>query len=148
MEFELTPPSSGTLAVLGLIATLLVVTATLLVWITWSASHSSISIRDRSLKIDIPVYGRTIPIANLDLAGAQVLSLDESSDVRTVMRTNGIGLPGYAAGWFKLASGRKALLGVTSGPVLYIPTSEGYSILLSLKHPDVALQKLRSVAGA
>jgi len=148
MEFELTPPSSGTLAVLGLIATLLVVTATLFVWITWSASHSSISIRDRSLKIDIPVYGRTIPIANLDLAGAQVLSLDESSDVRTVMRTNGIGLPGYAAGWFKLASGRKALLGVTSGPVLYIPTSEGYSVLLSVKHPDVALQKLRSVAGA
>ena len=148
MEFELTPPSSGTLAVLGLIATLLVVTATLFVWITWSASHSSISIRDRSLKIDIPVYGRTIPIANLDLAGAQVLSLDERSDVRTVMRTNGIGLPGYAAGWFKLASGRKALLGVTSGPVLYIPTSEGYSVLLSVKHPDVALQKLRSVAGA
>ena len=92
--------------------------------------------------------GRTIRLSNLNLASAQVVRMDGNSDVRAVTRTNGIGLPGYAVGWFKLASGDKALLAVTSGNALYIPTREGYALLLSVARPDVALGQLRMAGGA
>jgi len=148
MEFELTPASSGTVLVLWLISALLVATALMFVWVSWSASHGSITITDQAIQVSIPLYGRTIPISNLNLAGAQVLDLDATSEIRAVTRSNGIGLPGYAVGWFKLSSGRKALMAVTRGRVLSSPTTEGYSLLLSVSHPDVALKELRSAGGA
>jgi hypothetical protein len=148
MEFELTPASSGTLVVLGLIAAVLVATAWMFVWVTWSASHGSITVTDQAIQLHIPLYGRTIPISSLDLASARVLDMDGSPEIRAVMRSNGIGLPGYGVGWFKLASGRKALMAVTRGRVLYIPTNEGYSLMLSVSHPDAALRQLRLAGGA
>jgi Bacterial PH domain len=147
MEFEITPPTSSAVTVLSLIAGSLVVMAVMAVWTAWSAVHGAIAITDQGLEIRIPIYGRTIPLSKLDLSHARVLNPDETSDIRGT-RTNGIGIPGYAAGWFKLASGAKALVCITNGPVLYIPTQEGYSLLLSVKHPDVVLGKLRSGGAA
>jgi hypothetical protein len=60
----------------------------------------------------------------------------------------GTGLPGYAAGWFKLANGEKALVYVTTqSEVVYIPTTEGYSLLLSVTEPDRFLARLGSTEG-
>ena len=147
MEFEITPPTSSAVAVMGLLAASLVVVALISVWTAWSASHGAIAITDRGLDILIPIYGRTVPLSKLNLAGERVLNPDDASDLREGTRSNGIGMPGYAAGWFRLASGGKALVCVTTGPVLYIPTDEGYSLMLSVKHPDVVLRQLRSGGG-
>ena len=69
----------------------------------------------------------------LNLAAAKIVDLDETRELRPRWRTNGVGLPGYQAGWFKLADGEKALLFVTDPTaVLYIPTGEGYSLLMSV----------------
>ncbi len=58
-------------------------------------------------------------------------------------RTNGAGLPGYQAGWFRLQSGEKALVFVTDlERVVYVPTNEGYSLLLSVEEPDEFLDAL------
>jgi Bacterial PH domain len=148
MEFNLTPASSGALMTLGLISVVMVALGVMFMWITWSASHASITIADRAIHQRIPFYGRMIPISNINLAQARVLSLDESAEIKAVRRTNGIGLPGYATGWFKLASGEKALLAVTRGRVLFIPTNEGYSVWLSVAQPEAALRQLRSAGGA
>ena len=52
------------------------------------------------------------------------------------IRKNGIGLPGYKEGLFKLKNGEKALLYVTdSSKVAYIPTKDSYSVLLSTGQP-------------
>jgi hypothetical protein len=148
MEFNLTPASSSALATLGLISIITVATGLMFVWITWSAAHSSITIADRAVRLHIPFYGRTIPLSNINLAHARVLSLEESEEIGAVSRSNGISLPGYSAGWFKLASGGKALLAVTRGRVLFIPTTEGYSVWLSVAQPEVVLQQLRSAGDA
>ena len=148
MEFEITPPTSSAVAVLSLIAASLLVIALMSIWTAWSAVHGSIAITDRGLEVRVPIYGRTIPLSKLKLQGARVLGPDEASDLRAGTRSNGIGMPGYAAGWFKLASGGKALVCVTNGPLLYIPTEEGYSLLLSVKHADVVLKQLRSGGAA
>jgi hypothetical protein len=148
MEFNLTPASSGALMTLGLISVVTVGLGLMFVWITWSASHGSITISDQAIQLHIPFYGRTIPISSINVAHARVLSLDESAEIGAVRRSNGISLPGYSAGWFKLASGGKALLAVTRGRVLFIPTTEGYSVWLSVAQPEVVLQQLRSAGGA
>src|SRR6185295_19363786 len=98
----------GTVVSLWLIAAALVATALMFVLVAWSATHGSFTVSDHTLQLRIPIYGRSIPIANLDLARARVLDADDAVAIRDSRRTNGIGMPGYAAGWFKLASGSKA----------------------------------------
>ncbi len=146
MEFDLTPAPTLTLLTLGLIAILLVAFGLMFVWSAWGASHSSINITNDSLTVRIPLYGRVVAIANVSPERARVLSFEESQEVKSATRTNGIGLPGYAAGWFKLPNGSRALMSITQGRVLFIPTTEGYSLWLSVVDPDAALTQLRSAA--
>jgi hypothetical protein len=57
----------------------------------------------------------------------------------------GTGLPGYAAGWFKLRNGAKALLYVTDrSRVARIPTTEGYLVMVSVNDPAALIAQLRS----
>ena len=142
----MTPAPPLTLVTLGFIGVLLVALALVFAWSAWGASHSSIKIANDSITVRIPIYGRVVPIANVNVERARVLSVGESEDVKSATRTNGIGLPGYAAGWFKLPNGTRALLSVTQGRVLFIPTTEGYSLWLSVLDPEAALTQLRSVA--
>ena len=65
------------------------------------------------------------------------------SELKPARRTNGIGLPGYSEGWFKLANGERALLFVSDKVnVVYIPTREGYSVLLSTANHEEFLESL------
>ena len=60
-------------------------------------------------------------------------------------RTMGTGMPGYGAGWFRLANGDKALVYLTTPErVVYVPTREGYALLLSVERPEAFLDALRS----
>jgi len=108
-----------------------------------SARHATFQVNDSRLVID-GEYSRSIPLRDLDLGHARVLSLDQAGELRPDSRTNGVGLPGYRAGWFQLRNGQKALLYVTAtNEVIYLPTNEGYSLLLSVIHPDAFLESLR-----
>ena len=78
---------------------------------------------------------------------AKVADLAADPEHRPVLRTNGAGLPGYGSGWFKLANGEKALLFVTDRRVVYLPTREGYAVLLSVADPEAFLEALRQGAG-
>jgi Bacterial PH domain len=149
MEFELTPaPTLASWILLGIAGALLAATL-LFAWFAWSASHLSVEVTRDALQLRVPLYGRTIPLSHLDLAHALVTDIDPASRVQPTLRTNGIGLPGYRVGWFKLANGAKALLAVTSERrVLYVPTTEGYALLLSLKRPERALAQLRAPTSA
>ena len=64
-------------------------------------------------------------------------------------RRIGTALPGYQAGWFRLRNGEKALLYLTDRTrAVYIPTTAGYSLLLSPADPDAYLSRLRAVLGS
>lgn len=61
----------------------------------------------------------------------------------------GTAVPGYRSGWFRLANGEKALLYLTaSDRVVHVPTTEGFSLLLSVSEPERFVEQLRSVAPA
>ena len=57
--------------------------------------------------------------------------------LRTSARTNGIGLPNYQAGWFRLNNREKALVFVTDwSRSVIVPTTEDYTLLANPEDPD------------
>jgi Bacterial PH domain len=145
VQFELAPASTGTLATLYGIALVVLAVTVLLWWIAWGTSQMSVAIKHGSLQIHVPMYGREIPIASLDLAQAAIVDLDANSQLRPKLRTNGIGVPGLGVGWFRLKDGSKALLALTRrSNVLYLPTRDGYALLISVNKPQRVLEQLRA----
>jgi hypothetical protein len=79
-----------------------------------------------------------------------VVNLSETPEYQPTLRTNGLGLPGYQAGWFRLRRAGKGLLFLTDrSHVVVIPTRLGYTILLSTPEPERMVEALhRSSAGS
>jgi Bacterial PH domain len=77
-------------------------------------------------------YGRLIPARSLRLDQARVIDLRNEPELKPVLRTLGTSISGYRAGWFRLRDGERALLYVTDpARVVYLPTADGYSVMLS-----------------
>ena len=69
------------------------------------------------------MYGRRIPLRDLTLSQAQVVDFSRDAGYVLAVRTNGIGVPGYNGGWFRLQIGQKALVFYTGSPeVIDLPT--------------------------
>ena len=145
MDFQIAPSPPSTVLFAAGIAAITLSIALLFIWFAWSASKLSVSVDDSNFTVKVPIYGRSIALTQLDMASARILDLQNTTELRPRARSNGIGLPGYAVGWFKLNNGEKALAAITNkNNVLYLKTHEGYSLLLSLTHPNAVLQQLHN----
>jgi hypothetical protein len=141
--FPMTPSSSGPLWFVGAVGLVLAALLAVLAWTAWSARHARFEVHADRLRIVGDFWGRTLPLRALDLSRAAVLDLRRDRDRSPRGRTLGTGLPGYASGWFRLANGEKALAYLTdSTRVVYVPTSEGYALLLSVAEPARFLDAL------
>jgi hypothetical protein len=97
------------------------------------------------LRLRGDLYGRLIPLASLRVADARRVDLAAEKALQPSWRRMGTALPGYQAGWFRLKNGEKALLYLTDrSRAVYVPTTKGYSLILSPVDPDGFLAKLRS----
>lgn len=106
--------------------------------------HARFEVRADALRLSGDLYGRTIPTARLHLDLARRVDLAAEPELRPRWKTMGTGLPGYQAGWYRLRSGEKALLYLTDrAKAVYVPTADGYSLLLSPADPDGFLAALR-----
>lgn len=106
-------------------------------FIGYWAKNTKFELTDEGLQIRGGIYRRFIPKSSLFIEGAKILDLNAEGEYQPKLRTNGIGLPGYNAGWFKLKNGEKALIFITDrSKVVYIPSKEGYSVLLSTSRPE------------
>ncbi|HEV8550957.1 MAG TPA: PH domain-containing protein [Polyangiaceae bacterium] len=109
------------------------------------SKHARFEVRDTTLTLCGDVYGRTIPRHALKVDEARIVNLTHEHRLAPVRRTMGTALPGYRAGWFRLADGEKALLYVTDDSrVVYLPTTQGYALLLSPLDPEGLLSSLRA----
>jgi len=145
--FPIIPASSKAFWGLAVIAVFLVALLGLFGYIAYSARQVRFEVSPAGLKIVGGLYGRTIPLKSLNLAEAARVDLQRSSEYAPKWRTNGIGLPGYQAGWFSLANGEKALLFVTdSHRVVRLPTTEGFTLFVSVADADGFLKSLRAAA--
>jgi hypothetical protein len=138
--FPIAPASGGVYAVLIPIALITV----LFGYIAYSARYTSFAVSESGLQIRGDIYGRKIPFDRLSVESARVVDLTTDINLKPSWRTNGVGLPGYKSGWFRLKGGGKGLLFVTDQHrVLSVPTTDGYTLLLSARDPEELLRELR-----
>jgi len=105
--------------------------AVLFAWFLLQQNRSSIIIDDDKLTLSVPWYGRKVALSDVLIDQVRVLeSGDEELSLR--WRSNGIGLPGYQVGWFRTKGGHRVLAARTQGDAVLIPTTKGYSLVVSL----------------
>jgi len=147
--FPIIPAGAGSVWFLVAIGLVLLAGAAFLGFLAFSCRNASVEVSSAGLNIRAALYGRDIPLPSLILDAARPVDLKADPGLKISWRTNGIGLPGYGAGWFKLTNGQKALAFVSdSHRVAYIPTSEGYVVLLSVEDPQALITSLRRWAAA
>jgi hypothetical protein len=142
--FPMIPAASKSLWFFAIISLVLVGVLVLMLWLAWSMQHVRFTVSNEGLRLQGDLYGRLIPLKSLKLDEAVVTNLNTDKDHQPKWRTMGTGLPGYAAGWFKLCNGQKGLLYITDRTrVARIPTTEGYTVLLSVAEPEALIDALK-----
>ena len=130
---------------LSVLVVLLVGLLGLFGYMAWSSRRISFEISSEGLNIKGGLYGRKIPRGELIADQARPVDLETDTGLRLSWRTNGIGMPGYSAGWFRTKSGEKALAFVTDRRrVVYVPTRRDYSVLMSVESPETVVDALRA----
>ena len=147
--FPISPASGNAFWTLGPVVLLLGGLLALFLYFGYSARHVAFEVSPEGIRIRGGIYGRFVPAAALIPDQAKEINLTIDSAHRPGIRTNGIGLPGYQAGWFRLGDGEKALCFLTDRTqAVYIPTREGYSLLLSPAEPRAFLASLQQTGSA
>lgn len=127
-----------------LICAIMALVIALMIYVGFSARNSKVTVEADRIRLSGDLWGRSILFSKLDMSRAQILDITKDSPFRPRWRTCGTAMPGYASGWFRLRNKEKALLYVTRRDnVVYIPTTEGYSLLLSVQEPQRFLDALR-----
>jgi len=135
--FAISPASPRPLWFLVIICAILTVVLVALAYTAYSSRNSRVEIDNDRIKLVGDFWGREIPFKLLNVPGARILDLTRNLEYAPKRRTLGTGMPGYASGWFRLRSGEKALVYLTRRhDVVYVPTSDGYSLLLSVEEPE------------
>ena len=99
------------------------------------------------IEVATTFHKRRLGWGELRLDEARVVNLDEHTDLKPAMKTNGTAVPGFKSGWFRLRNRGKALVAMTRGArVTWIPTTAGYGLLLQPRQPQALLDHLRATA--
>lgn len=142
--FPIAPAGGRTLWFFAVLGGLMLALALLFAWFAYASVSARFEVADTALRVRSAVYGRAIPAHALQVDEARVVNLAEERELQLSLRTNGIGMPGYSAGWFRMRGGGRALVFLTRRDgVVHIPTREGYDILLSPREPEALLASLQ-----
>jgi hypothetical protein len=146
--FAIVPASSGPLWFAIILGIVLLGLWALGGYIVYSSRHVTFEIADQHLRIRGDLYGRRLPLNSLILDQAEVVDLTARRELQFRWRTNGVSVPGYNSGWFRLRNRTKSLAFVTDRrQVVVIPTREGYTLLMSVAQPQEFLVKLREASA-
>ncbi len=141
--FAIAPASSKPLWFIAVICVILAAVLMAMAYTAYSSQNSRVEIDNDRIRLVGDFWGREIPFRLIRLPDARILDLHRKSELAPRHRTFGTGLPGYASGWFKLRNGEKALAYLSRRTdVVYLPTSDGYSLLLSVENPHSFLDTL------
>ena len=100
-----------------------------------------------SLEVKTSFYSRLVPLSELKLDEARVIDLDERTEFKPVVKTNGYSVPGFHSGHFRLRNREKAFVAVAGERrALWLPTTRNAGLLLQPQQPDALLNRLRELA--
>ncbi len=141
--FGITPSSSAPLLFLLAISLFLLLLLGFLAFTGYAVRNTKFEVSGQGLRIKGGIYGRFVPREDIVKEGVKIIDLDSQIEYKPRLRTNGIGLPGYKEGWFKLKNSERALLFVTDcSNVVYIPTDKDYSVMLSVNNAEEFYQTI------
>lgn len=147
--FTIAPAPARALWFLAAIGALLLALLLLFAFFAYSSRATRFEISPEGLAIRGTLYGRAVPWSALEVDQASVVDLRTDADFRPRLRTNGLGLPGYRVGWFRMRRPGKGLLFVTDPTrVVALPTRDGYTLLLSAREPAEFIAALQRGASS
>jgi hypothetical protein len=86
-------------------------------------------------------------VAELRLDQARVGALDEHPEWKPWLKSNGMAVPGFRAGWFRTRDFQRVFACITDGErVLWLPTARKHALLLQAARPQELLARLRALA--
>lgn len=146
--FSIAPAATRALWVVPAVVALVLVLVALLLGRSLVASRSAqFIVSPAGLQLQGDWYGRTIPWTQLRGRDARRVELAAEPGLAPRWRTMGTGLPGFQAGWFRLRNGERALLYLTDRQrAVYVPTTAGYSLLVSPADPEAFVAAVRAAA--
>jgi hypothetical protein len=136
---SLTEPS------LWLFVVLMVATAALFSWFLVSQQHLALLISAERLALKAPLYGRTIPLQEVLVNQIELVNLTSQSPYRLTWRANGLSVPGYDLGWFRSKGKGRVLAALTREQAVAIPTTKGYTLLVTMQAPEQFLALLSQI---
>jgi len=144
--FPIIPASNAALWTVGIIFVIMLLLNILFGYIAYSTRHVQFILSDQSLEIKGDIYGTKLNKNALKIDQVKLINLDLDKTYQPKWRTNGVGLPGYLSGWFRLKNKEKALLFVTNTKkVVYLPTTKGYSLMMTMQKPEAFIDSLQSI---
>lgn len=115
----------------------------------YGSQNASFVLSDAGLDFRGDVYGKHLGWGELLVDSARIVDLAHEPALRPRSRRIGTAMPGYNSGWYTLQNGEKALLYVSARDrVIYLPTTKGYSVLLSPDAPEAMLAELQRRGAA
>ncbi len=110
----------------------------------FASRHVKFEISQEGITIRGDMFGRFVPKDKMVLKSARAVDLSKETSLAPKWRTGGTGYPGYKAGWYRLANDSQALVFITDPhSVVYVPTVDGSSLIMSVKDPEKFLQALK-----
>lgn len=133
----------------GLLPTLIGVSAVLAVLLL-ATKRRSVELRDGVLDVRAALFRQRVAVTQLDLDRARIVDLAERTELRPVLKTGGMSMPGFHAGRFRLREkfARAFCLLTDRHRVLWLPLRDGRDqLLISLEHPQAVLDELKAARG-
>lgn len=127
-----------------------VIVPVVLAFLLLAMRRRSVALRDGVLDVRATLYRKRVAVTELDLERARVVNLAERTELRPWLKSNGMSMPGFHAGHFRLRGdfGKAFCLLTQRERVLWLPLRDGkQQFLLSLERPQALLDALRAVHG-
>lgn len=94
-------------------------------------------------------YTRRLRWEQLRLDAARVVDIAERTELRPLLKTNGASMPGFHSGWFRSRSFTRLFVATVGGRrLLWVPTRQGYDLLLQPRKPAAVLARMQALAAA
>lgn len=128
----------------------LVVIPVVLAFLLLAMKRRSVELRDGTLDVRAAMYRKRVAVAELDMQRARIVNLGERTELRPWLKSNGMSMPGFHAGHFRLRGdfGKAFCLLTQRERVLWLPLRDGKNhLLLSLERPQTLLDALRAASA-
>ena len=84
-----------------------------------------------------------IPLSSLRIAEARLINARTDTEYRITRKEQGISISDYRVGWFRLSSGERVFVSLTSAAqALYLPTDAGFALLIDVDRGRELLEEL------